>query len=288
MLVIASAAMVLLGRGLQHLFWDAPYRSLLWDQAILERPLSWLGISWQNYVQNLAMESAVNGMSTFLGICSISLSTICVWIVLSKRTLSPPPRWIQYAFYTAGAWLVCLSALYFKAKGFRIGQFIEYASQVLSPLAVVWLLQGKRKLLSLAFPIAISFTFLGHGLYALGYYPQPGHFVDMTISILGVSEDSARNILRLAGVFDLLAAVLIFVPQFRKPAIIFCVFWGTLTAFARVVSGIDFSQFLNSVFYYLPSTIYRLPHGLIPLAYWYFLEAQRNPKISSQTSDASS
>ena len=43
--------------------------------------------------------------------------------------------------------------------------------------------------------IAIALTFSAHGLYAIGYYPQPGVFVDMLINILHFSETTAKDFL---------------------------------------------------------------------------------------------
>lgn len=284
-LLTLSVFFVLLGRGLQHLYWDAPYRALLWDQALLEKPLSWMGIQWQSFVQNLNAEILISQVSTGLGIFAFTTGMLAL---LSMRKRNIDNRLFRQtlfrALYVATAWLIFLAFLYSKSKGYRIGQFIEYASQFLAPLALVWLLKGKTQHLQKFFPIAISLTFLGHGLYAIGYYPQPGHFIDMTIAILGVTEQTARNLLKVAGALDIAAAVLIFHPKYRMPAVYFCIAWGTLTAFARVTAGINFSQFWDSLFYYLPATIYRLPHGLVPLAYWAFLKHQKMESNAPQTS----
>lgn len=275
-----SVLFVLLGRGLQHLFWDAPYRALLWDQALLEKPLSWLGIYWQSFVENLGAETVISQFSIALGIFAISTGLFSVAVLIRDNTPQKALNVLFVLLKIATAWLILLAFLYSKSTGYRVGQFIEYASQFLSPIALVWLLQGKMRHLEKFFPLAISLTFLGHGLYAIGYYPQPGHFIDMTIAILGTSEQMARNLLRVAGALDILAAILIFLPRAKVPVLYFCIAWGTVTAFARVAAGLDFSQLWNSIFYYLPSTIYRLPHGLIPLAYLFFL-SHKKPAASA-------
>ena len=88
----------------------------------------------------------------------------------------------------------------------------------------------------------IGITFLSHGLYAFGFYPVPGNFIDMTISIFGISETEARTFLWIAGIIDVLILPLLFVNKMLKIVVIYSVFWGFLTALARVFANfsIDF------------------------------------------------
>jgi hypothetical protein len=47
----AATFLLFAGRAWQHLFWDAPFRELLWDQAIMESiVLSLRGGTWEEYV----------------------------------------------------------------------------------------------------------------------------------------------------------------------------------------------------------------------------------------------
>lgn len=40
---------------------------------------------------------------------------------------------------------------------------------------------------------AISATFIGHGLYAVGYYPMPGNFLEMTMRSLSIGKPRRGN-----------------------------------------------------------------------------------------------
>ena len=59
--------------------------------------------------------------------------------------------------------------------------------------------------------VAIAVTFISHGLYALNYYPRPGHFTEMVMDILGVKEATAILFLNVAGILDFVIAVGIFI-----------------------------------------------------------------------------
>ena len=39
--------------------------------------------------------------------------------------------------------------------------------------------------------VAIALTFTCHGLYAVGYYPRPGKFIQMTMTILGTNKEAS-------------------------------------------------------------------------------------------------
>jgi ABC-type dipeptide/oligopeptide/nickel transport system permease component len=85
----------------------------------------------------------------------------------------------------------------------------------------------------------------------------------MTIGILGVTESQAKVFLSIAGILDVLAAILIYIPKTTKIALSYVLIWGLLTAFARVVFGFNSNFILDSIHDSLYGTIYRLPHGLI-------------------------
>ena len=124
----------------------------------------------------------------------------------------------------------------------------------------------KVKRLVLYLKIAIAFTFTAHGLYAVGYYPQPGVFVDMLINILHVSEATAKDFLIVAGVLDFAIAIGIFIPRIAKYFLLYAALWGGLTALARVWANFYWAFALSSLHQNLYETLYRLPHMLIPLA----------------------
>jgi len=76
-----------------------------------------------------------------------------------------------------------------------------------------------------------------------------------------LSDSQALWWLKVAGVIDFIAAAALFIPALMRPAIWYCIVWGTLTAFARIVSNFSFDLPLDSLHQWLHETIFRLPHG---------------------------
>jgi hypothetical protein len=120
-------------------------------------------------------------------------------------------------------------------------------------------------------------------LYALGYYPIPGNFIDMTINSIGVTEDTAKIFLYAAGVLDILLSILIFVPKASKYALLYAFLWGTLTAFARVTGYFTSDLILHSLENSFYQALYRIPHGLVPLII-YFIDHKLLPLKSPNNS----
>lgn len=149
-------------------------------------------------------------------------------------------------------------------------QFFEMCLQFCVPLVLLY--QHKfeslpTKKLNFWLKIAIALTFIPHGLYAMGIIYLPGHFLDMTIQILSVTESQAKSILFVVGVLDVLFSIIIFIPnKFNAYILGYLAFWGFVTALARIVSGFNAAFIQSSIHNLAFLTIYRLPHGLIPLA----------------------
>jgi len=162
--------------------------------------------------------------------------------------------------------LLLFALLHTKDKFFHFGQFLEFTIQWSLPLLLFYFLfHGLSKRLLFFFRIAIAATFIGHGLYALGYYPVPGHYVQMLISFFGCSEEAANNILTIAGMLDLVAAIGIFIPRMENYCLVYCVGWGFLTAFARLVTNVHFTFLGSGLDQWLFEVLVRLGHGGLPL-----------------------
>ena len=162
-----------------------------------------------------------------------------------------------------------LAFLYVKEEFYSLGQFLEYSLQFLTP----WFLYQMRwqvpigERLLLWMKVATAITFTCHGLYAVGYYPQPGHFTEMVINILGVGEDTALLLLKIMGILDFLLSVMIFLPlKWARPALIYAIFWGFATSLARVWSSWDLEFLGDSLMQSWHASVMRFPHFLIPLA----------------------
>ena len=113
---------------------------------------------------------------------------------------------------------------------------------------------------------------MSHGLYAIGYYATPGIFIDMMISVLGISEDAAKNCLIIAGILDILLVPLLFIKKTEKAALLYAFLWGLLTALARFFANYSSDFPLESANQYLFEAIIRLPHGLVPLLAYFVVK----------------
>jgi hypothetical protein len=263
----------LLGRGWQLFYWDSPLRVIFWNQGLLSPFVeNVLGMSWKSWVTSSALDSSINLITKFMGI----LYFICAGSVLFYKKLS---KYLKYFMYIATAQTIFLCLLKFMAKFFYLGMFIEHALQMSVPIIFYIYAQYEsfdlKDIRFIKFMIAL--TFVGHAMFAVGIHPVPGHFIDMLISVFGCSESIAKDILILAGSMDILASVLLFVKPFEKYALIFTIFWGMTTAFARSVANLDLNLFEMSAHQWILETLYRFPHGLIPLALFLFLRKRIKP-----------
>lgn len=253
------------GRAWQHLFWDAPYRALLWDQKWMEGIILLLREgTWQEYVTSESADHAIQMITVGFGVFYSIMAIFTLFVSKSMKRA----RWL---YIIATAALTFLALLYSKEKFFHIGQFFEYAIQFMLPVIFIYVITGKteRSRVGLILKTAIALTFFSHGLYAIGAYPRPGAFIDMVINIFHVSEAVAIQFLNIAGILDFLVAIAIFIPRLSRVALIYAIVWGGLTALARTWANFYWSFPLDSLHQNLYETLYRLPHMLVPLAALY-------------------
>ncbi len=251
------------GRAWQHLFWDAPFRALLWDREVMENLILFFREgTWQDYVTSAAADRFIQSTITGFGMFYAGMAVLT--LLVRSRTLTR----LSGLYFLASAALAFLAFLYSKEKFYHVGQFFEYTIQFLLPLFFLYAVTGRVKLsrLLLVMKIAVALTFTAHGLYAIGVYPQPGVFTDMFIAILHVSEPVAKQMLYIAGALDFLLAVALFVPRLAKYAALYAIFWGGLTAIARTWVGYYPELPLLSLHQNLYETFIRMPHMLVPLA----------------------
>ena len=152
-----------------------------------------------------------------------------------------------------------------KQKDYAILQIFEFFIQLSIPVALLMVKQVDEAHLTkikYILKVAISATFMAHGLFALGIFYYPTNFVDMTTGILGFTESQAKVFLTTAGILDLITAALIYFPKTTKIALSYALIWGLLTALARVVYGFNADFMAVSIHDSLYGTVYRLPHGL--------------------------
>ena len=263
LLVQAAAVSVLAGRAWQHLLWDAPFRTLLWDQRWMEPIVSGLfGTPWGEYVRSAAVDQGIQAAITGFG----GLYLLCALVALFIRRM---PRSLGRLLVLGSAALTFLAFLYWKEKFWNFGQFLEYGLQVGAPLLLYHLRyrNGWSPAFIFTVKLLIAVTFVCHGLYAVGYYPRPGHFVQMILDSFAVSEATALRLLDVAGYLDFALAVGIFLPRkIAIPFLAYAALWGFLTAAARVYANFYPAFWQEALLQHLHQTILRLPHVLIPLA----------------------
>ncbi len=257
-----STFLIFLGRAYQHIVWDAPYRAFLWDEGNLKGIVENIfGVTWNDYVTSLSAASAI----------SFSIRTIGVFYLLcaiATLLMKPNMKKLGKLFLLGGSiGLFILALLYCKEKFFHVGQFFEYTIQFMSPvlLYMVMFTAIEFKKIRLIALIAIALTFSCHGLYAIGYYPRPGTFIDMTLNTLPITEPSAHLMLKIAGVLDFVVAIAIFIPRISYAALIYAFVWGGLTAIARLAGHFHIDFLGNTFSQWTWEMLIRLPHALIPL-----------------------
>ncbi len=260
-----STAAVFFGRAYQHLYWDAPFRTLLWDEQIMSGIVQlWSSLSWEAYINSLAVDDfinqVINGFGWFYVLCGI--------ITLGMKWM---PRMLQRFVLLGGAGLIFLALLLWKEKFYSVGQFFEYSLQFSVPFFFYYITQREEISTKFIFwlKLATAVTFVCHGLYAVGYYPQPGTFMEMTVEITGWSDDIASAFLKVMGVLDFLVAILIFIPRTARPALFYMVIWGFLTALARIWTNFDFGNIGEHLHQTAFAFVYRIGHFLVPLGLWW-------------------
>jgi hypothetical protein len=258
-----------LGRAYQGIFFDLPLRTFLWDEALLKGVVTWLtGDTWQNYVTNKSMntDSIINTIGWSIGVFWVGCAAL-VLLFQEKRA------WLRYIFYIGAVSLICLALLYWKEKFKAAGQLFEYASQISAPLVLVYVVLNGMNTprFRLVLKLVIATTFICHGLYAIGYYPQPGIWIQWCMDTFYFpTDESAQLFLKVMGILDFAAAALLFFRPTFPIAIWYCILWGFMTALARVWCNFYLEFPLNSLHQWGYQTLLRLVHGGLPLLLWYW------------------
>ncbi len=252
-------------------------RELLWDATAFGPVPEAFGWSWKEWVTSAGVDRGITLAEKTIGVVFLLLAGLL-------------------AFRSKGysGWLVGLiplvlllslrPLLFWKAHFYQLGALLELAMQTLAPLLFVWYgrkISDKPAAWAAGFwrfvGATTAFAFIGHGLYAVGFYPVPAHFVFMTQSGLGVGEDAARQLLFSVGILDFLAAALLLLP-WRKAwevALVWVIPWAILTTLARLWSYGGFVGVDTLLTQWLPQVVVRLPHVLLPLGLFFWSRETR-------------
>ncbi|MDH4474091.1 MAG: hypothetical protein QE487_15895 [Fluviicola sp.] len=148
-------------------------------------------------------------------------------------------------------------------------QFIEHALQLFLPIIALSFLLSRRQNLSnytIPMKMLVALTFIGHGIYALGVHYVPDNFISMSGNILEINQRQSIAFLFTVGLLDLLFSITMFIKPLEKISLYYMFIWGALTSVARLWYGFDtHATFTEIIVNYLPNTLYRAPHAIIPL-----------------------
>ncbi|MDF1657329.1 MAG: hypothetical protein P1U58_06930 [Verrucomicrobiales bacterium] len=253
-------SVTLVARGWLTWQWDSPIRGLVWHEdwwsSLLEKTTD---LTWTDFA--LASDPWINQGLMVFGILLI-VGGILPWFI--SKSCCPWTRWLLWPL--AGLLLIDSFARWVSSD-YEFGMAIEHALQMITPIALFFV-SGKNPAMKrwcLLVSIAAAMTFIGHGCYAAGIHPVPLSYQNMTIGILGVSQDTALILLAVAGWLDILFAIGIFFRQTRMLSLCYLVLWGAATAAARVVAHIDLGIDGWALNPWAFETMVRTSHWLLPL-----------------------
>lgn len=254
-----GAAACCLGWAWQHLYLGAPYTVLLWHANLVDI-VEGKGIAWERYVANVASDQRVRRLGQGLGIVLLFVATVAA-------TSRKATRWRSSVLLLGSLLLFLPAACHFVDAGGIHTAWIERGSQYLSPLILLLALgAGVRHIATRGLALlAFCMTFGGHGLYAVGWHPTPGHFFGMVSAILGLGEQGSAIFLKTVGALDLMVCVTVFLPKLRTPSLLYGMVWGGLTALARPLAACSTAADFWGLDLFLHETVLRLPHAAIPL-----------------------
>lgn len=274
-LVQAAAVLLFVGRGYEFLVFDAPFRTLLWDESWMRPVVETFGGDWTTYVRSPRTDANITTAVRMFGV----LYMVCAGVALFVHRIG---RFAGKLLWVGGAALAFLAVLFWKEKFFAYGQLLEYALQVGTPFLLYRLAHGgdwNRRLVLLV-KVLIALTFVCHGLYAVGYYPRPANYLEMVLSTFPLTNQGARTFLNVAAYLDFAAAVGLFLPgRWGRTALLYCVVWGFLTSFARIYTNFYPDFWLETLRQWVHPFLVRTPHFLVPLVLWWVLRGRKRETV---------
>ncbi|MEO0626457.1 MAG: hypothetical protein AAFY91_05680 [Bacteroidota bacterium] len=256
-----ATAALFLGFAWKGLFFDFPLREFFWNEALVSDLLASFGIDWSWWVSAEGVNAYLPNIQLFISSAFV-LGFIAVW--WQNMPIRSIFVWLAIVFNT----IVLLLGL--PGHNYSFGYVLEIALRFGTPL--LWL-AGSRQTISVntyfLARIFIAATFIGHGLYAMNYYPRPYSFVNWTTAGLGISEPSAINLLFAVGILDLIAAALLLIPKpsWSIPvAMTWLLPWAFLTTLARYWANSAYEDFSYLILRWSPEVLIRVPHVLVVLA----------------------
>ena len=192
------------------------------------------------------------------------ISAVACWWV--GPGTSKGRKWPMWVILIGMLGLIPFWLLRWVDKDFQSGMFLEHFLQWGTPLLLA--LYGRidpKKWWAMSW-VFVSFTFIGHGQYAIGLgVPHDNEYVNMTIRLLRVDEGGARMFLMIVGWIDVILPILFLIPHTRLPALGYAAFWGLVTALSRIPAHFTKAEDFYGLHPWTAESIVRLTHGLAPL-----------------------
>jgi hypothetical protein len=283
-LLCFSAFLIFFGRAYQFFFFGAPYRAVFWDESLLSPIIEGLfNYTWQEYATNLKVNTRIENLTILSSVFLLANALLCLFWYNIKHTF------LKKTILGTGIFLLFFMGICMvKSKNYDILQLFELSIQLTVPLLIFFnnsLKNIDASKFSKWLKIAIALTFIPHGLFAMGIFYVPGHFIDMTIKILGVNETQATQFLFVVGLLDIVVSIFIFIPKVARLTLMYVIIWGFLTAIARLVSGFNADFFWSSLHNSTYLTLYRLPHAFVPLIVYLILPKTHQITLKVRTNE---
>ena len=252
-----------LARGWLTWRWDSPIRELIWEEKWWAPVLKNYDVTWSHFART--SDQWITPTLERLGIF-LMVSALIPWVVGFSHL-----RWLRWFLIPATLILILDGFSRWVGKDMQAGMAMEHILQIFVPLALLILLGRKshnvpkrQAVVRLSLMIATAATFVGHGLYAVGYYSVPLHFQMMTTEILSLSEDGSLQFLRIFGWLDFLVVPFVFLRWTRWIALFYMFCWGGATALARILAYYDEALPYNGMGPWFAEAMVRTSHWAIP------------------------
>ncbi len=186
-------------------------------------------------------------------------------------------RWVEKQKWGLGVLggvsgvLFVLAVDAFVGKGWQVQNLVEHGLQYGSPVLLGLVGSGKWSWgqVERLTRLLAGMTFLGHGIYAVGFQQDSTNFLEMTMALLPLDATAAHQFLLVVGILDLLAAAGMLFPRFLKLPLLYMIAWGLITALVRILIYWEVEAWTTTLAPAFSQTAIRLCHELVPL--WLFL-----------------
>jgi hypothetical protein len=259
-----AAICLCFGWAWQFFFLDAPVRAFLWDESLFQPVVHAFGRSWSLWLSDLQVDDTINQVVKSVGFVFFLTGSLLVFH-LPKTSAA---KWMLPFVWFCTFWLVFIYFCYYLDVFHQLGQFLEYALQAVA-LPVWYFAQrnGVSNRVVWVIKCAAALCFFNHGLYAIGFYPQPGHWQQIAINLTGVTNATAKILLKIFGYLDFIAVVFLFLPRpFQKAALWYMFLWGLASALARPIGLFNIQFIADWAGQHIHEAVLRMPHALLPAA----------------------